>query len=69
MHGSEHIALLQELAWASFALLRNTAASGMMFIRQGRVLLARGSLGPVADGNSSEEALKTLSSVRLWTVV
>lgn len=54
--------LRQELAWASFALLRNTAASGMMFIRQGRVLLARGSLGPVADGNSSEEALKTLSS-------
>ena len=41
-------AVRKELAWASFALLRNTNTDGVMAVWGGRVLMARGAVGAAA---------------------
>ncbi|KAK9822186.1 hypothetical protein WJX81_008371 [Elliptochloris bilobata] len=51
----------QELAWASYALLRNTNASALLLVYGGRAWLARGAVGAaaagVADGSAALAAL------------
>jgi hypothetical protein len=56
-----HANLEQELAWASYALLKNTNCCGVVLYSRGQVLMARGALGAavVAAGNTSQ----TLSSM------
>ena len=65
--------MAQELAWASYALLRNTNSSGLLVARGDRVLAVRGSVGathqaPTSLGNVSEAsagAPGALAAVRL----
>ena len=51
----------QELAWASYALLRNTNASAVVLVRGGRAWLARGAVAAAAvgaaDGPAALDAL------------
>ncbi len=54
----------QELAWASYALMRNTAAAALLVMRGGEVLAARGALGDAAATGSSAETLSALNEVR-----
>lgn len=58
-------ACAQELAWASYALLRNTNCCGVIMLHGGKVLLARGALGSgvVVPGNSAE-SLAAMTKVR-----
>lgn len=56
-------ALPQELAWASFALLRNTNVSGLLVWRNGAVLSARGTLGSADAAADPQQALASLSKV------
>ena len=44
---------VQELAWATFALLRNTNASGVLLWADGRTLAARGQLRRQMEGSDS----------------
>jgi len=46
----------QELAWASYALLRNTNASALLLLRGGRAWLARGGAGAAAAGTADGPA-------------
>lgn len=50
----------QELAWASFALLRNTNVSGLLIWRDGAVLSARGTLGSAGSAANPRQALASL---------
>ena len=57
--------LAQELAWASYALLRNTNASNVLLVRGGRAWLARGAVGAAAVGSdNAAAALDALGQVR-----
>ena len=49
---------LQELAWASFALLRNTNTAGVLIWTSDAVLLARGEWRSAASDNSPAEGLE-----------
>ena len=53
----------QEYAWASYALLRNTNVSGVLLWHEGRVLAARGTLGPAASAADAASALSSLAQV------
>jgi len=59
----------QELAWASYALLRNTNAGALLLLRGGRAWLARGGAGAAApgaaDGPAALAALGQVAS-RSW---
>mmetsp|Transcript_5952 Transcript_5952/g.17036 ORF Transcript_5952/g.17036 Transcript_5952/m.17036 type:complete len:345 (+) Transcript_5952:52-1086(+) len=50
-----------ELAWASFALMRNTAATALLVVRGSQVLAARGALGSAAVGGETAQQLVALS--------
>jgi hypothetical protein len=55
---------VQELAWASYALLRNTNTAGLLLYASGRVWVARGALGPAATAEAgSEAALRSIAEV------
>ena len=60
--------LLQELAWASCALLRNTNTCGVLLFDGNRAVMARGAMGPAAntDGQvaGTQACLQRLSKVR-----
>ena len=58
---------LQELAWASFALLRNTNTAGVLVWTNDAVLIARGELPSPASDKSPAEGLELdiLGEVRL----
>jgi hypothetical protein len=56
---------VQELAWATFALLRNTNASSVLVWADGRALAARGQLRQRLDvGNGKADLLEDLGTVR-----
>jgi hypothetical protein len=59
----------QELAWASFALLRNANACSVLVLRGGRALLARGALGEAAvkagDGAATLAAVGAETAAKL----
>ncbi len=50
---SDSFCHVQELAWATFAVLRNTNASGVLVWADGRTLAARGQLQRRQDGSDS----------------
>lgn len=55
----------QELAWASYALLRNTNASAVLLVRGGRAWLARGAVSAAAAGAADgPAALDALGQAR-----
>ncbi len=60
--------LLQELAWASYALLRNTNTCGVLVFDGDQAVMARGAIGPAAnaDGQAtgSQACLQRLSKAR-----
>lgn len=60
---------MQELAWASYALLRNTNVSGLLVWQDGAVLMARGSLGPARKAADSASALAALAEARQDSIV
>lgn len=54
----------QELAWVSFAMLKNVNCCSLLLVRDGKVLLARGALGAeAAKSTDASTNLDTLSSV------
>lgn len=62
-----HVCSLQELAWASYALLRNTNCCGVVMVREGHVLLARGALGSeVVTAGNAAASLAAMSKVRVY---
>ena len=56
---------LQELAWASFALLKNTNSCGLLIFNDSQALLGRGALGnaSIVAGNQ-EQSLSNISKAR-----
>lgn len=57
--------LVQELAWASYALLRNTNASNVLLARGGRAWLTRGAVGAAVGGlDNAAAALDALGQAR-----
>ena len=55
---------LQDAAWSSFALMRNTNTSCVIISLESRVFLARGVFAQsVMAGRSSKDALEALSNV------
>ncbi|KAK9809926.1 hypothetical protein WJX72_001835 [[Myrmecia] bisecta] len=58
--------LKQELAWASYALLRNTNTSGLLIYHAGTLLMARGAMGPAAASDaSSSQAGPSLAALAM----
>lgn len=60
-----YCAPFQELAWASYALLRNTNASGLLVWHDGQLLAARGYLGAATGSGNKQQALEAMSAVSL----
>ena len=55
---------MQELAWASYALLRNTNSSGLLVARGGKTLAVRGAFGlPAAPSRNGADALGSIAEV------
>ena len=55
-------AVAKELAWSSFALLRNTNSCSVVIVKNGSVVMARGVLGVNAmDAASPKESLPQLT--------
>ena len=58
----------QELAWASYALLKNANTCGVFVVSEGEVLMCRGVLGSaVAGGEAGEVLQKATDSWRLFS--
>jgi Cofactor assembly of complex C subunit B, CCB2/CCB4 len=53
----------QELAWGSYALLRNTTVTGLLVWHDGNLLAARGSLGIVITFGDTQQALSEMGDV------
>lgn len=51
----------QELAWASYALLRNTNTCGMAVFSGQQAVMARGALGAAADADGAQARLQAYS--------
>ncbi|KAA6418702.1 MAG: required for cyt b6 assembly [Trebouxia sp. A1-2] len=54
----------QELAWASYALLRNTNTCGVAVFRGQQAVMARGAFGPAAKADGPQACLQTLSKAQ-----
>lgn len=54
----------QELAWASYALLRNTNTCGVAVFRGQQAVMARGALGPAASADGPQACLQALSKAQ-----
>ncbi|DBA96717.1 TPA: hypothetical protein ACH3X1_015559 [Trebouxia sp. C0004] len=54
----------QELAWASYALLRNTNTCGVAVFRGQQAVMARGAVGPAANANGPQACLQALSKAQ-----
>jgi hypothetical protein len=59
--------LSQELAWSSFALLKNTNSCGVVFFQGGKAILARGALGDsvVTSTSDAQTSLDNITKVKL----
>ena len=54
---------LQELAWASYALLRNTNTCGVAVFSGQQAVMARGALGGAAGADGAQARLQAYSKV------
>ena len=63
-HVKNRSCALQDAAWSSFALMRNTNTSCVVISLESKIFLARGAFArSVVAGRSSKEALEALSEV------
>lgn len=56
---------MQELAWASYALLRNTNSRGMIVATGGKIWVARGAMGTAASEGNTPASLAAVAQARL----
>ncbi len=55
---------MQELAWASASLIKNTNCCGVVVVHRGKPVLARGALGsPVVQDGPAKATLDAISKV------
>lgn len=57
----------RDLAWASYAILRNANACGVFVVHQGRVQMCRGVLGSEVDAQTPGETLK--KATQAWQCI